>query len=605
MPASALLSRWLTHLPELDTQHGAAPPHVKQRMTQRMTQQRERERRRIIEGPILPPLPTELPSAPQPSTSSPSSSSPSSSSSTVPSLGMHPVPPPCSTDRPGAHSPRNTALAATPDLPGSGSGSGDDVDLERQTLLNDPSPPSAHTTSKSKRAVVWCNHGDCCGIICVIVTWLLIMWPGYIMYTRVLKPWTSVWLESYWGMAALCFYLCLATLAVIAHTRAMLTDPGSIPYGCLPIEPPPPSGLYPTCVQCAYNYKPPRAHHCSTCRRCISRMDHHCPWVNNCVGIGNLKYFLQFCVYIFLLSTFMGSFVMTRILSCPHSSMSTCFDATLVQYEMLHEGRRPPSSIREDGAWSFVLIIMLLMECLVFALFTFAMSVSQIQAISSNETQLEAWQRERDEYKRRRTQRETTRQVVIPIASGGSGNATLSPSQSVSVSMPVAEPLPASSVSCSRNCRVVFMGSGSGSIGGGGSSFHARMDWWNRLRSASSSNPLYFVLRLLLCIPAVCMSLLSSVSWLHYILPTTVVHDDYARLCNYRMPDDHPIMTSDHGDAHGHGHGHGRAQPIPANHAGHAHESMSSQRDMQGSQKSEEDGFARNDSDADQYLSDV
>jgi hypothetical protein len=43
--------------------------------------------------------------------------------------------------------------------------------------------------------------------------------------------------------------------------------------------------------------KPPRAHHCSTCERCVLKMDHHCPWVGNCVGHDNYKSFFLLLVY--------------------------------------------------------------------------------------------------------------------------------------------------------------------------------------------------------------------------------------------------------------------------------------------------------------------
>jgi hypothetical protein len=47
-------------------------------------------------------------------------------------------------------------------------------------------------------------------------------------------------------------------------------------------------------------YKPDRCHHCRVCKSCVLRMDHHCPWIANCVGFKNHKFFLLLVFYALL-----------------------------------------------------------------------------------------------------------------------------------------------------------------------------------------------------------------------------------------------------------------------------------------------------------------
>ena len=81
-------------------------------------------------------------------------------------------------------------------------------------------------------------------------------------------------------------------------------------------------------------------------------MDHHCPWVNNCIGYKNQKAFLLFNLYTMITAIWTLVRLAVAMLSCKFDDKCDTFS------EML-----------------YVLTIFLLLFCLFFAVFTLVMFI--------------------------------------------------------------------------------------------------------------------------------------------------------------------------------------------------------------------------------------
>ncbi|TRZ25051.1 hypothetical protein HGM15179_002068 [Zosterops borbonicus] len=210
---------------------------------------------------------------------------------------------------------------------------------------------------------------DGCGIACAVVTWMLVFYADFVVLLVMLVPSRDYVYSVINGT----LFNTLAFLALASHFRAMLTDPGAVPKGnatkefieSLQLKP---GQVVYKCPKCC-SIKPDRAHHCSVCKRCIRKMDHHCPWVNNCVGENNQKYFVLFTMYIALISLHALIMVGFHFLYCFEEDWTKCSSFS------------PPTTV--------ILLILLCFEALLFLIFTSVMFGTQVHSICTDETGIE------------------------------------------------------------------------------------------------------------------------------------------------------------------------------------------------------------------------
>eukprot|EP00397_Hematodinium_sp_SG-2012_P019859 GEMP01020430.1.p1 GENE.GEMP01020430.1~~GEMP01020430.1.p1 ORF type:complete len:443 (+),score=69.60 GEMP01020430.1:169-1497(+) len=100
--------------------------------------------------------------------------------------------------------------------------------------------------------------------------------------------------------------------------------------------------------------KPARSKHCGLCDVCVGRFDHHCIWINNCVGIGNHRLFLGFLMSNCMLTAYGATLCLLIVLGIMEEKKLT--EATFFD---------PKTKEKFKATWSILLYYMVANESVI------------------------------------------------------------------------------------------------------------------------------------------------------------------------------------------------------------------------------------------------
>ena len=102
------------------------------------------------------------------------------------------------------------------------------------------------------------------------------------------------------------------------------------------------------CPECR-TVKVPRSRHCNICGVCVDRFDHHCPWLNICIGRRNQMQFMIFLVVeLFFLYAVAGIILVFYVEE---------FWRVQDRLDLLPYRSNPLSSEEVCGAWDWCFVI--------------------------------------------------------------------------------------------------------------------------------------------------------------------------------------------------------------------------------------------------------